>query len=49
LKKGCYNLRAKTDSGMIKSQAVRGFNIPVTALFDEDENLSLLREILKAP
>ncbi len=49
LKKSSYDLNAKTDSGMIKSQAVKGFDISVTALFDEDENLSLLREILKAP
>jgi len=42
-----YRLHVKADSGILKSKAVKGFSIPVAALFDESENLAALRDILK--
>jgi hypothetical protein len=42
-----YRLMKKTDSGILTSRAVKGFAIPVLALFDEGENLAALRMILK--
>jgi len=44
---GQYRLHVKADSGILKSRAVKGFVIPVAALFDEKENLAALRAILK--
>ncbi|MEE4355532.1 MAG: Uma2 family endonuclease [Desulfococcaceae bacterium] len=41
-----YTLRVKMDSGTVKSQAVQGFDIPVRALFDEEENLAALKSLL---
>lgn len=41
-----YELVKKTDSGMIKSIAVSGFEIPVRAIFDEQENLKTLQRML---
>ncbi|MGE0087120.1 MAG: Uma2 family endonuclease [Desulfococcaceae bacterium] len=42
-----YLLHFKADSGILKSNAVKGFAIPVAALFDEAENLAALRLILR--
>ena len=47
LDNGEYHLNMKADSGILKSRTVKGFVIPVAALFDEAENLAALREILK--
>ncbi len=47
LDKDEYVLHMKADSGTLKSRAVNGFAVPVAALFDETENLSALRLILK--
>ncbi len=44
---GEYRLHVKADSGILKSRAVKGFVIPVAALFDETENLAALRDILQ--
>ena len=41
-----YVLHMKADSGTLKSRAVKGFAIPIVALFDEKENLAALRNIL---
>jgi Uma2 family endonuclease len=41
-----YRLHIKADSGILKSKAVKGFIIPLAALFDEAENLAALRTIL---
>ncbi len=46
LDKSCYRLHVKADSGVLKCQAVSGFDIPFRALFDEAENLAALRGIL---
>ncbi|MEZ4524383.1 MAG: Uma2 family endonuclease [Desulfobacterales bacterium] len=46
LDKDSYTLRVKMDSGIVKSQAVQGFDIPVRALFDEEENLAALKSLL---
>ncbi len=44
---GEYRLHVKADSGILKSKAVKGFVLPVAALFDEAENLAALRDILQ--
>ena len=46
-KKGEYELILKASSGNIKSKAIKGFEIPITAIFDEDKNLEVLASILK--
>ncbi len=47
LKKDGYHLHAKKDSGILKFKAVRRCEIPVRALFDEDENLAALKLIVE--
>lgn len=47
LKSGNYELSLKVRTGMIHSDVIVGFEIPVRALFDEEENLAALRKILK--
>ena len=42
-----YELRIKSDSGEIHSVAIPGFTIPIQAIFDEQLNLAILRELLK--
>ncbi len=42
-----YELIKKTDYGTIKSVEINGFEIPVKAIFDEQENLKALFEISK--
>ncbi len=49
LNKNTYRLRVKTDSGTLRCQVVSGFDIPLRALFDEAENLEVLRGILQTP
>jgi Uma2 family endonuclease len=41
-----YRLNVKAGSGMLISQAIPGFQIPVRAIFDESENLTALRSLL---
>ena len=41
-----YALRMKSGSGELASVAARGFEVPVRALFDEAENLRVLRRLL---
>ncbi|RJP23822.1 MAG: Uma2 family endonuclease [Candidatus Omnitrophota bacterium] len=48
LKDDGFELNMKSDSGLLKSVAVQGFTIPVRALFDQDENLRCLKEILQS-
>lgn len=38
-----YELRQKTDSGILKSTAVPGFQIPAAALFEQQEHLKALQ------
>jgi len=47
LKFGKYELSLKVRTGMIHSDVIAGFKIPVRAIFDEDENLFALRKILQ--
>lgn len=47
LKKDRYDLHAKKDSGILKSQAVRKWAVPIQALFDEEENLAVLKLIIE--
>ena len=46
LEKDEYVLHVKADSGILKCKAVKGFAVPVAALFDEAENLAALRSVL---
>ena len=41
-----YQLRVKTDTGTVRSVAVKGFAVPVCAVFDEAEKLAAVRRIL---
>lgn len=41
-----YGLRLKSGSGEVASTVIDGFRIPILALFDEQENLRVLRSIL---
>lgn len=41
-----YELQMKSRTGMLTSRAIQGFEIPVRAIFDKDENLKTLRNIL---
>lgn len=41
-----YELHIKSGSGEIQSIAVSGFTIPIRAIFDEQLNLSILRQML---
>ena len=43
---GKYELKRKIDNGTIESVAIKGFKIPVAALFDEQVNFETLKEIL---
>lgn len=47
LDQNTYRLRVKADSGILKSQVISGFDIPLRALFDQAENADVLREILR--
>jgi Uma2 family endonuclease len=43
-----YDLRLKARTGLITSEAVPGFEIPIRAIFDRDENLRVLQDILSS-
>ena len=45
---GTYELLLKSGEGRIKCEVVEGFEIPIRAIFDAEENLKVLGEILKA-
>jgi len=46
LKIGRYELSLKVRTGMIHSDVIAGFGIPVRAVFHEDENIAALRKLL---
>jgi Uma2 family endonuclease len=41
-----YELYLKSDSGIVKSRAIKGFQIPIRAIFDEKENMKVLQEMM---
>ena len=43
-----YTLRLKMNSGTLDSRIVPGFETPVRAVFDEQENLTALKQTLAA-
>lgn len=45
---GKYELILKASSGMVASQAIEGFQIPIEALFDDEHTLSALEVIFAA-
>ena len=46
LKGEAYQLRVKTDTGIMRSIAVEGLAVPVRAVFDEAEKITTVQEIL---
>ncbi len=44
---GSYELILKAGSGIIESKAIKGFSIPIEAIFDEDKNLEAVENLLK--
>ncbi len=46
LKEDHYELQQKADSGILKSFAVAGFQIPAPAIFDQQEHLKALQKIV---
>lgn len=44
---GQYELILKSSNGVIKSQVIEGFEIPIKAIFDEEFNLETLENLLK--
>jgi Uma2 family endonuclease len=46
LNNGTYELLLKSNNGVIKSKTIEGFEIPITAIFNENENLKVLKELL---
>jgi len=47
LETGEYDLALKSDSGSVKSTAIPGFEIPIRAVFDANENIAALEKLLK--
>ena len=45
-RKGEYELILKASKGKIECKAIKGFNIPIESMFDEDRNLEELTKIL---
>ncbi len=46
---GGYRLLLKLNTGSIASRVVGGFQIPVRAVFDDQENLAVLKAMLSSP
>jgi hypothetical protein len=43
---GDYRLALKSGSGEVETSVIRCFRIPIRAIFDDAENLRVLREML---
>ncbi len=43
-----YELNIKSKTGIIKSEAIESFEMPVRAIFDEDVNMETINEIMSA-
>jgi Uma2 family endonuclease len=48
LKEEVYELVYKSSQGMIKSEVVRGFEIPIRAIFDAEINFDFLQKMMQA-
>jgi Uma2 family endonuclease len=48
LKEDAYELVYKSSQGMIKSEVVRGFEIPIRAIFDADINFEVLQKMIQS-
>jgi Uma2 family endonuclease len=46
LERNRYRLVVKTGAGTIRSVTIQGFEVPVRAIFDQQENLATLRKML---
>lgn len=47
LKEDRYELKVKSDSGVIHCEAIEGFTIPVNAIFDQQEHLHFFKEMFR--
>ncbi|MEL6863402.1 MAG: Uma2 family endonuclease [Bacteroidota bacterium] len=47
LQEGQYQLQLKSNNGEIASQAIKGFKIPILAIFDTKVNLEVMAALLK--
>lgn len=47
LKKGQYELNLKASEGNIRSEVIKGFEIPIQSIFNEDLNLKTMKTLLK--
>ncbi len=47
LANGSYELNLKSKNGEISSAAIKGFTIPITAIFDPKQNLKALKQLQK--
>ncbi len=47
-KNNTYNLNMKTNSGDIESDAIKGFKVPVKAIFDKKRNYEALEKIMES-
>jgi len=48
LKGEAYELCIKSNSGVLKSPVITGFEIPIRAIFDDKENMKALNEIVRS-
>jgi Uma2 family endonuclease len=48
LKEDVYELVYKSSQGMIKSEVVQGFEIPIRAIFDADINFEVLQKMMQS-
>jgi len=44
---GQYELNLKSSNGLVKSQVIEGFEIPIKAVFDEEINLEAMQSLLQ--
>lgn len=47
LKNGNYQLKLKSSSGNLQSKVIKGFEVKVAALFNETENLTALKNLIR--
>jgi len=48
LRAGSYQLLLKSGSGEISGEVVKGFRIPIGAIFEREANLAALKQLLSA-
>ena len=41
-----YELHIKAETGIVKSTTIKGFELPIRAIFDQQENLNFLKTLI---